>query len=116
MGDALLNFLGIARRAGKLIVGLDPVLDSINKGKSVLIITAKDISKNTYKSVVRDADSNNVPLMILNRTKDEISFALGKLVAVASIEDAGFAKKIIELNDKETVKTAPIKDERNDSK
>ena len=98
MGDLLLNFIGIARRAGKLTIGADPVRESIEKKKAKLILTANDVSKNTYKDMLREAEKSGVELLILNRTKEEISYALGKTTAVMAVEDEGFVKKIKELN------------------
>ena len=45
MNDKILSFLGLCRRAGKLIVGAEPSIESINKHKAKLIIFAKDFSK-----------------------------------------------------------------------
>ena len=51
MDKKILDFLGIARRAGRLSLGTDAVMEAVNKKKSKLIITACDISRifrNTY--------------------------------------------------------------------
>ena len=56
MADLLLSLLGLARRAGKLKIGADPVCESTEKGKAKLIITASDISQNTYKEILKNAE------------------------------------------------------------
>lgn len=95
--DKLLNFLGLCRRAGKLTMGNDMVIEDIMKGQSRLVIMASDISKNTEKKILLNCHRCNVKVAKLNRTKDEISWAVGKFCAVASVTDSGFAKKLAQL-------------------
>ncbi len=97
MQDRFLSLLGLCRRAGKLTIGNDPVLDSISKKKAELVIIAGDCSKNTSKGVLIHAHKHNVQTVITPYSKDDISFALGKYCAVLSIEDKGFAKKAYTL-------------------
>ena len=40
MEDKILSFLGICRRAGRLVIGADSSIDSIHKNKAKLIIFA----------------------------------------------------------------------------
>ena len=37
----LLNLMGLARRAGRLSLGSDPVIESLRKGQARLVILAK---------------------------------------------------------------------------
>lgn len=99
MNDRLLNFLGIARRAGKLILGMDVTHESAEKGKCALIIISSDISPNSLKEIEKTAQKTNTEILKLNRTKDEIHFVLGKYTAVMSLEDKGFVDKLKQLND-----------------
>lgn len=101
MNDKILSLLGICRRAGKMTIGADPAVESVVKGKSKLIIYANDFSVKSLKPVVLQADMNNIKVLKLNRTKEELSFALGKLCGVLSIEDKGFADKFIVLIESE---------------
>ena len=97
MNDRVLSLLGLCRRAGKLVIGAEPCIESITKNKSNLIICANDFSRNSAKPVLEKAHQSNVKTLILNRSKEEISLALGKLCGVVSVEDKGFAKKFTEL-------------------
>lgn len=97
MTDRILSLLGLSRRAGKLVIGAEPCIESIAKHKSDLIICANDFSRNSAKPVLERAHQNDVKTLIINRSKDEMSFALGKLCGVVSVEDKGFAKKLTEL-------------------
>ncbi len=98
MNDKLLNFLGIARRSGSLVLGFDKVCESVEKGKASLVMTAQDTSQNTYKALMKSINGTNSEHITICRTKDEISFAVGKNTSVMSINDDGFIKKIKELN------------------
>ena len=94
MTDRLLSLLGLCRRAGKIVLGNDPVIDSIAQKKAKLIIVASDCSKNTAKGILSTAHRCNIPTHIVPYTKEEISLALGKYTAVLAICDQGFAKKV----------------------
>lgn len=101
MNDRILSLLGICRRAGKLVIGADPSVESILKHKSMLIIYASDFSPKSSKPVLEAAHKNNVKTLKINRNKDELSFALGKLCGVLSVEDKGFADKLTKLIENE---------------
>lgn len=101
MTDKLLNFLGLCRRAGKLNIGNDLVLDDIIKGECRLVILASDTSRNTEKKILFNCHKNNVKALKINRTKDEMSWSLGKFCTVVSVVDSGFAKKLAQLTEQE---------------
>ena len=84
MNDRLLSFLGICRRAGKIVIGNDPVKEAIETDKALLVIMASDISPNTLKKISPVIKVKGVPCFTAKRTKDEISFSLGKACAVLS--------------------------------
>ncbi|MBQ8795304.1 MAG: ribosomal L7Ae/L30e/S12e/Gadd45 family protein [Clostridia bacterium] len=95
MNDRLLSFLGLCRRAGKMKIGCDTVIESVEEGNACLVLMARDISENTKKKVTSALNSTDCE--ILNYSKDELSFSLGKTCAVLAVEDEGFAKKLKEL-------------------
>lgn len=97
MNDKILSLMGLCRRAGKITLGNDAVIDSINKRKAKLVITASDLSKRTEKGILMTAHQNNIKVLCAGRTKDQMGDALGKYCAVVTIDDSGFAKKLIEL-------------------
>lgn len=97
MNDRLLSFLGICRRAGKLVIGAEPAAESMRSGKSQLVLYAKDFSQNSLKQVLRAAEETGVSALKTDCGKDELSCALGKLCGVMSVEDAGFACKLREM-------------------
>ncbi len=91
--DRLLSLLGLARRAGRLTMGNDAVIGSLEEGVSALVLFADDLSPRTAKSVELAAQNASVETVRIARTMDQISLALGKRCGVVSINDAGFAKK-----------------------
>lgn len=93
MNDKLLSLLGLCRRAGKLTLGNDPVIDSISLKKAKLVLVASDCSQHTSKGVLSIAHRCSVRAYVVPYTKEEISLAVGKYTAVLSICDDGFAKK-----------------------
>lgn len=97
MNDRLLSFMGICRRAGKLVIGNDPVKESIETDKALLVIIASDISQNTLKKIMPVIEGSSVPCYRVNRSKDEIGFSLGKACAILAVTDKGFADKLTEL-------------------
>lgn len=104
MNDRLLSFLGLCRRAGKLVIGNDPVRESIETDKALLVIMASDISHNTLKKINPILKAGSVPCYTVNRSKDELSFSLGKACAILSVTDKGFADKLKELIEAEMKK------------
>ena len=62
---------------------------------------ADDFSKNSLKPVLAAAHSGDVRTFKINRSKEELSLALGKLCGVVSVEDKGFAQKLAEIIENE---------------
>ena len=102
MNDRVLSFLGLCRRAKKLVIGADIREQSIREGKSLLILHASDASQNSLKRVKRAAEECGVSVLDSGRSKDELSAALGRLCAVLSVEDRGFADKLAAMIASET--------------
>ena len=53
----LLSFLGITHKSGNLIFGMDNIKKYILKKRIKLILTAKDISENSYKKIKKYSQS-----------------------------------------------------------
>lgn len=94
MNDKLLSFLGICRRAKKLVIGADIAVESVEQGKSFLILYSADGSQNSLKRVLNAAEKHGVTALCAGRSKAELSAALGRLCNVLSVEDKGFADKL----------------------
>lgn len=82
--------ISLARRAGKLVMGFDPVKESVLNGKAVLVLTTADLSPKTYKRVAQFCE-DWVELAQMPLTQDELTPIAGKPVGVFSIIDPNMA-------------------------
>lgn len=101
MADKILNSLGLCKKAGLLSVGHDASFESIGKGKAKLCLLSADASqrlKSEFEATVV-YNGRNVPLINTDYTMEEICKATGSKAAVLTINNQGFAKKILELNE-----------------
>ena len=93
--NKVLSLLGLAKRAGKVIVGTDAVISKLQVDNLHLIFIAKDSSLATIDKIEKKAFYYNVRI-IKSFTSDEISNAIGSNNnKVIGISDPGFAKAMI---------------------
>ena len=85
----ILGFLGLARRAGKLIYGKDGIKSYLRRkdGKK-LVIAASDIGDRIFSDILRRIRGKDVVVLILRKIrKDELGSAIGKVrVSVVAID------------------------------
>ncbi|MDO4618393.1 MAG: ribosomal L7Ae/L30e/S12e/Gadd45 family protein [Clostridia bacterium] len=94
--DKVLSFIGLAKKAGKLISGTEIVLDAVRHGKSKLVVIATDISEKQEKAIVKTLTHYNVKY-VKYATKSELGKALGyEERAVVSISDESFKNGILD--------------------
>lgn len=89
----LLNLLGLAQRAGKVISGEELVVKSIQNNQAKLIFLAQDAGPNLSKKITDKSDYYQVNVSTAYTTL-EISIAIGKPRKVIAVTDAGFVKKM----------------------
>ena len=93
----ILQLLGLAFRAKKVISGEDFCVDAIRKNEAKYVFLASDAGVNTTKKITDKATYYNVTLDT-SFTSKELSDAIGKTNRmVIAITDSGFAKKIKEI-------------------
>lgn len=97
MNNKLLSLLGLAKRAGRITLGHDVVVDSINKGKSTLILFTKDCSEKSLKDIRLLCEKSNIPIKQTNLTKDDVRQFFNREYGIISINDKGFSKKALSL-------------------
>src|SRR5699024_3241825 len=88
----LLNLLGLARRAGKLVTGEALVLDAIRSGKVSLVFCGSDGGQTSKKKFTDKTTSYNVASST-TLSRQELADATGLARTVIGIADQGFAKK-----------------------
>ena len=95
--QAVLQMLGLAARARKIISGEELVVNEIRRWNAKLVLRASDASANTSKMLTGRWTYYNVQLHVLGDRYD-LGHATGKEARVAlAITDNGFAKKISSL-------------------
>ena len=92
--DRMLSLLGLARRAGKVQMGHDPVLESLRRGRARLVVLASDLSPHTAKGILCAARQEEIPIYTLSHSMEELSAAVGKHTGAVAVEDSGFARKL----------------------
>lgn len=91
----VLNYLGLARRAGKTVLGTDAVLKNLNKKQTYIILVANDSSYATIDKVEKKGFYYQIPV-IKKYSTEELSKSLGTTnLKVVGINDQGFAKVIL---------------------
>lgn len=95
--NRILQILGLAMRAGKVVSGEEQVLQTVRSGKAQLVFLAKDVAKNTEKRINDKASSYQVPVFRYG-TRAELGQAIGKPERVViAVTDAGFVRTIQKL-------------------
>ena len=90
----VLNFLGLANRAGAVVKGAEAVRQAARRGEALLVLYAGDASERQKEKVLRSLGGQGVPHReIANRVSLGAAVGKGSLTAVA-ITDASFAAEI----------------------
>lgn len=92
----VLNLLGLAMRAGKVVSGEELALKEVRNKQARIVFVASDASENTKKKV---QDKCNFYSVTCSQAFEqwELSQAIGRPRMVISVVDNGFAKKMREL-------------------
>lgn len=89
----ILNLLGLAQAAGKLISGEELVVKSIREGQTGLVFLAEDAGPNLSKKIIDKTNYYQVAVST-DFTSLELSSAIGKARKVVAVADGGFVKKM----------------------
>ncbi|MDR2977469.1 MAG: YlxQ-related RNA-binding protein [Streptococcaceae bacterium] len=92
----LLNILGLAKRAGKLVTGEELVVRAIQNQTVQLVFLASDASSNLTKKVNNKSNTYQIKIS-QDFTQNELSQAIGSDRKVIAVADEGFAKKMEKL-------------------
>ena len=90
--DKALNYLSLARKAGKLELGEEPVGAAARAQHARLVIVAKDASDHTWRRAKSFVAGTAQECVRLPHTKDELGAAVGRQeLAVAALTDPAMA-------------------------
>ena len=93
MKQKILNLLGLATRAGKIVSGEDIVIDTMRKKKAKIVFLGSDASESTLDKFQKKCFYYNVELNTMF-TSEQLSNSIGKTRMVLAIIDLGFYKSI----------------------
>ena len=89
MDNKALNYLSLARKAGRAELGEEPVGDVSRTGKAYVIAVASDASDHTWRRAKAYAAGTEQQCVRLPYTKQELGQAVGReSLAIAAITDA----------------------------
>ncbi len=95
--DPILHLLGLAKKAGRLEIGEEPVGALCRARHARLILLASDAAPNTRRRCAHFGEIGNVLWLELPATKAELGFCLGRTsCAMLALSDAGVAASIVE--------------------
>ncbi len=93
--DPILHLLGLARKAGRLEIGEEPVGSACRGKQAKLVLLAADAAANTYRRAGHFGEAGNVLWLDLPFTKAELGLMLGRRsCAMLALTDAGFASTL----------------------
>lgn len=99
MNNKFFNFLGLTKRAGKLVEGYNKCEEYIKRKKPFLFIISEEVSENTKDKFRRYCEENNIPKME-NVSKHDLGAALGREeINVLCVIDRSMALKLLSLKD-----------------
>ena len=90
--EKIINAFGLAKRAGKCVLGTEMCVENIRAKKAKLVIAASDLSSNTVKRLTDSCSFHGVDLIFVKADKMVLGQKLGKNngTSSAAILDEGF--------------------------
>ncbi|MCX7614123.1 MAG: ribosomal L7Ae/L30e/S12e/Gadd45 family protein [Clostridiales bacterium] len=94
--NKILNFLGLMKKAGKLVVGDEACYDSVRTRKAKLILVASDASPNALNRAKGYAGETKGGYIKLPATKSELGQIVGReSCAILAVTDKEFAEALV---------------------
>ena len=95
--DPILHLLGLAKKAGRLEVGEEPVGAACRAKQAKLLLLASDAASNTFRRAAHFAQAGSVLWLEAPYTKSELGLALGRgPCAMLALTDVGFAASLVQ--------------------
>jgi len=95
--NKFLSLLGMARKANRVSLGYDKSLEAVHTGKAFAVFIANDISEKTKRGLVFASEETGVDIISVEYSIFDFTNALGTKTGIVSINDNGFAKKLVSL-------------------
>ena len=95
--DKALNYLALARKAGRAELGEEPAGAAARALHAHVILVASDASDHTWRRAKSFAAGTDQQCVRLPFTKDEMGFAIGRTsLAIAAVTDAALALALVQ--------------------
>lgn len=95
--DNVMRLLGIARKAGRVEIGEEPVAAAVRARKARLIAVAADAAENSVRRASHFAQGGNVPWVRVPYGKGALGGAVGRSsCAMLALTDVGLASALVE--------------------
>ena len=95
--DKTMNYLSLARKAGKAELGEEPVGAAARSGKAYLILAAGNCSDHTWRRAKSYAAGTSQQCVRLPHSKDDMGMATGRQeLSLAAITDAALALALLQ--------------------
>ena len=90
--DKALNYLALARKAGRIELGEEPVGAITRAGRAALVVVASDASDHTWRRALSFVAGTNQQTLRVPFTKDAMGLAIGRTsLAIAAFTDPALA-------------------------
>ena len=97
MNNKFFQFLGLTKKAGKLIEGYNQCEDALSHGRGTLIILSEESATNTKDKFKRFSVKNNIPL-IEGVASEVLGNCLGRAeINVICVSDKRMSHKLLSL-------------------
>ena len=104
--DKALNYIALARKAGRIELGEEPVGAAARAQKARLVIVAEDASGHTWRRALSFVAGTGQECIRIPYSKDDMGLAIGRsALAIAAFTDAALALAFVKaLNQPEKYK------------
>lgn len=94
--ERILSMIGLAKKAGLVEIGEEPVGSAARAKHARVILVAGDAAASSVRRAYSFAQSGSCLCLTIDATKDELGGALGRTsCAMAAVTDIGFAEAIV---------------------
>ena len=95
--DKVLNYLSLARKAGRAELGEEPVGAAARALHAHLVVVAGDASDHTWRRAKSFAAGTDQQCIRLPYSKDEVGMAIGRTsLAIAAVTDPALALSLVQ--------------------
>ena len=94
--ERILSMIGLAKKAGLVEIGEEPVGSAARAKHARVILVAGDAAASSVRRAYSFAQSGSCLCLTVDATKDQMGSALGRTsVAMVAVTDIGFAESIV---------------------